>query len=58
MGFRLQQVQTPNSKIAPEALERRQKWSINVQKNAMQAHIKYKAHYDKKVNASKLKEKD
>ena len=30
----------------------------DVRKNAMQAYIKYKAYYDKKVNASKLKEAD
>ena len=30
----------------------------DVRKNAMQAYIKYKAYYDKKANASKLKEAD
>ena len=28
----------------------------DVRKNTMQAHIKYNAYYDKKANASKLKE--
>ena len=28
----------------------------DVHKNALQAYSKYKAHYDKKANASKLKE--
>ena len=30
----------------------------DVRKNAMQAYIKYKAYYDKKAKASKLKEAD
>ena len=30
----------------------------DVRKNAMQAYIKYKAYYDKKANASKIKEAD
>ena len=30
----------------------------DVRKNAMQAYIKYKAYYDKKANASKLKQAD
>ena len=30
----------------------------DVRKNTMQAYIKYKAYYDKKANASKLKEAD
>ena len=30
----------------------------DVRKNALQAYIKYKAYYDKKANASKLKEAD
>ena len=30
----------------------------DVRKKAMQAYIKYKAYYDKKANASKLKEAD
>ena len=30
----------------------------NVRRNAMQAYIKYKAYYDKKANASKLKQSD
>ena len=30
----------------------------DVRKNAMQAYIKYKAYYDRKANASKLKQAD
>ena len=30
----------------------------DVRRNTMQAYIKYKAYYDKKANASKLKEAD
>ena len=39
-------------------LEQTEKIFQDVRKNAMQAFIKYKAYYDKKANASKLKQAD
>ena len=42
--------------MAQEVLEQTEMIHQVARKNAMQAHIKYKAYYDKKGNASKLKE--
>ena len=55
MGFRPQQQPIPNSEIAQGVLDQAEMIHQDVRKNAMQAHIKYKAYYDKKANASKLK---
>ena len=53
-----QQQPIPNSQIAQEVLEQTEVIHQDVRKNTMQAYIKYKAYYDKKANASKLKEAD
>ena len=58
LGIRPQQHPIPTSQIAQEVLEQTEMIHQNVGKNIMQAYIKYKAFYDKKANASKLKEAD
>ena len=58
MGIRPQQQPIPTSQIAQEVLEQTEMFHQDVRKNIMQAYIKYKANYDKKDNASKLKEAD
>ena len=58
MGIRPQQQPIPTSQIAQEVLEQTEMIHQDVLKNTMQAYIKYKAYYDKKANASKLKEAD
>ena len=58
LGIRSQQQPIPISQIAQEVLEQTEMIHQDVRKNTMQAYIKYKAYYDKKVNASKLKEAD
>ena len=56
LGIRTQQQPIPNSQIAEEVLEQTEMIHQYVRKNIMQAYIKYRAYYDKKANASKLKE--
>ena len=58
MGIRPQQQPIPISQTAQEVLEQTEMIHQDVRKNIMQAYIKYKAYYDKKANASKLKEAD
>ena len=58
MGFRPQKIPPPDSQIAQDVLEQTEKIFEDVRKNAMQAYIKYKAYYDRKANASKLKKVD
>ena len=58
MGIRPQQQPIPTSQIAQEVLEQTEMIHQDVRKNFMQAYIKYKAYYDEKANASKLKEAD
>ena len=58
LGIRPQQQPIPTSQIAQEVLEQTEMIHQNVRKNIMQAYIKYKAYYDKKASASKLKETD
>ena len=55
---RPQQQPIPTSQIAQEVLEQTEMMHQDVRKNTMQAYIKYKAYYDKKAKASKLKEAD
>ena len=55
MGIRPQKIPPPDSQIAQDVLEQTETIFQAVRKNAMQAYIKYKAFYDKKANASKLK---
>ena len=57
-GIRPQQQPIPNSQIAQKVLEQTEMIHQDVRKNTMQAYLKYKAYYDKKANASKLKEAD
>ena len=56
LGIRPQQPPLPTSQITQEFLEQIEMIHQDVRKNAKQAYIKYKAYYDKKANASKLKE--
>ena len=58
MGNRPQKVPPPDSQVARDVLEQTETIFQDVRKNAMQAHIKYKAYYDRKANASKLKKND
>ena len=58
LGIRPQQQPIPTSQIAQDVLEQTEMIHQDVRKNTMQAYIKYKAYYDKKANASKLKEAD
>ena len=53
-----QQQPFPTTQIAQDVLDQTEMIHQDVRKNAMQAYIKYKAYYDKKINASKLKEAD
>ena len=56
MGIRPQKIPSPNSQTAEDVLKQTEKFFHDVRKNTMQAYIIYKAYYDKKANASKLKE--
>ena len=55
MGIRPQQIPSPESQIAKDVLEQTETNFQDVRKKALQAYIKYKAYYDRKANASKLK---
>ena len=58
MGIRPQKITSPDPQIAQDVLEQTEMILLDVRRNAMQAYIKYKAYYDKKANASKLKKSD
>ena len=58
LGIRPQQQPIPTSQIAQEVLEQTEMIHQDIRQKTMQAYIKYKAYYDKKANASKLKEGD
>ena len=58
MGVFPQKIPSPDSQIAQDVLEQTKMIFRDVRTNAMQAFIKYKAYYDKKANASKLKQSD
>ena len=58
MGIRPQKNPSPDSEITQDVLEQTETIFQDVRRNAMQAYIKYKAYYDKKANASKLKQSD
>ena len=58
LGICPQQQPIPTSQAAQEVLEQTEMIHQDVRKNIMQAYIKYKAYYDEKANASKLKEAD
>ena len=58
LGIRPQKNPAPDSEIAQDVLEQTETIFQDVRRNAMQAYIKYKAQYDKKANATKLKQSD
>ena len=58
MGNRPQKILSPDSEIAQDVLEQTELTFQDVRRNAMQTYIKYKAYYDIKTNASKLKRAD
>ena len=58
LGIRPQQQVIPTSQIAQDVLDETDMIHQDVRKKAMQAYLKYKAYYDKKASASKLKEAD
>ena len=55
-GIRPQKNPSADSQTAQDVLEQMEMIFKDVRKNARQAYIKYKADYDKKTNASKLKQ--
>ena len=58
MGILPQKIPLPDSEIAQDVLEQTEIIFQDVRRNAMQAYIIYKAFYDRKANASKLKHSD
>ena len=58
LGIRPQKIPAPDSEIAQDVLDQTETILQDVRRNAMQAYIKYKAYYDKKANATKLKQSD
>ena len=58
LGIRPQKIPSPDSEFAQDVLEQTEAIFQDVRRNAMQAYIKYKAYYDKKANASKLKQSE
>ena len=58
IGIRPQKNPSPNSEISQDVLEQTEAIFQDVRRNAVQAYMKYKAYYDKKANASKLKQFD
>ena len=58
LGIRPQKIPPLDSQIAQDVLEQTETIFRDARKNAMQAYIKYKAYYDRKANASKLKQAD
>ena len=56
MGIPPQTIPMPNSKFVEDVLKPTEMIFNDVRKKSMQAHIKSKAYYDKRANASKLKE--
>ena len=57
-GIRPLKNPSPDSEIAQDVLEQTEIIFQDVRRNAMQAYIRYKTYYDKKANASKLKQAD
>ena len=53
MGIRPQKTSSPDSEIAQDVLEQTEAIFQDVEKNAIQAYIKYKAYYDKKSQCFK-----
>ena len=58
LGIRPQKIPAPDSEIAQDVLEQTETIFQDVRRIAMQVCIKYKAYYDKKANATKLKQFD
>ena len=58
MGIRPRKIPSPDSRKAQDVLEHMEMVFQEVRRKAMQAYIKYKAYYDKKTNAWKLKHAD
>ena len=58
LGISPQKSLAPESKIAQDVLEQTETIFQDVRRNAIQAYIKYKAYYDKKAFATKLKQSD
>ena len=58
MGIGPQKTSSPDSEIAQGVLEQTEMIFQDVRRNTMQAYIEPKAYYDKKANASKLKQSD
>ena len=57
-GIHPQKRSTPISQVTQSILEQTKLIHQDLRKNTMQAHIKYKEYYEKKLNASELRERD
>ena len=57
-GIRTQQSPIPTLQFAQDVLDQTEMIYQDSRRNAMQAYVKYKAYYEKKAGASKLKEAD
>ena len=58
LGIRPQRTSEPDSEVAQDVLKQTEIIHEDVRQNVMQAYLKYKAYYDKRANASVLKEKE
>ena len=58
MGIRPQEIPSPDSQSAQDVLQQTEISFQDVLEKAVQAYIKNEAFYDKKANASKLKQAD
>ena len=58
MCIRPQKTPTPKSQVAEDVHKQTETFFQDVRKNTMQAFIKYKAYYDRRANAAKLKEQE
>ena len=58
MGIRQQKKTKPNSQDAKVVFAQTEGIFEDVRKNAIQAYLKYKAYYHRKIEISKLKERE
>ena len=58
MGFDPEKTSMTNSQVLQDIFEKTEMVFKDVRKNATQAYIKYKAWFDQKANALKVKKRD
>ena len=56
LGIRSQPTPIPNSQTAEDVVDQTHMLYQDIRRNTTQVYIKYKAYYDKKANASRLKQ--